>query len=153
LTAFEDANVPLLVFEFLGTTELLVIAFVALVVFGPRKLPELGRTLGKHLGEFKRASEDFKRTWEREVEVEKIERDLRIDTGARAALDAMPDNSASTTASDIEYHDETSNYYGASGDYPEETLSAEPQTIARSNASASPATAEAGDESRKHNWL
>jgi len=146
--------VPLLVFEFLGTTELLVIAFVALVVFGPRKLPELGRTLGKHLGEFKRASEDFKRTWEREVEVDKIERELRIDTEARAALDAMPDDSASTTTSAIEYQDETSNYYGASGDYPEDTPSAEPQTIARtSDASVSPATAEVGDESRKHNWL
>ena len=61
----------LLVFEFLGTTELLVIAVVALVLFGPRKLPEIGRTVGKAIGEFKRASDDFKRTWEYEVEVEK----------------------------------------------------------------------------------
>ncbi|HEX7315924.1 MAG TPA: twin-arginine translocase TatA/TatE family subunit [Pyrinomonadaceae bacterium] len=61
----------LLVFEFLGTTELLVIAVVALILFGPRKLPEIGRTVGKAMGEFKRASEDFKRTWEYEVEVEK----------------------------------------------------------------------------------
>jgi TatA/E family protein of Tat protein translocase len=60
----------LLVFEFLGTTELLVIAMVALLIFGPRKLPELGRTVGKWMAEFKRASEDFKRTWEYEVEVE-----------------------------------------------------------------------------------
>jgi TatA/E family protein of Tat protein translocase len=61
---------PLLVFEFLGTTELLVIALVALIIFGPRKLPEIGRTIGKGMAEFKRASEDFKRTWEYEVEVE-----------------------------------------------------------------------------------
>jgi TatA/E family protein of Tat protein translocase len=74
----------LFVFEFLGTTELLVIAFVALIIFGPRKLPELGRSLGKSLGEFKRASEDFKQTWEREVEVERIERELRIDTEIRS---------------------------------------------------------------------
>ena len=60
----------LLIFEFLGTTELLVIALVALVLFGPRKLPELGRSLGKSLAEFKRASDDFKRTWEYEVELE-----------------------------------------------------------------------------------
>ena len=60
----------LLVFEFLGTTELLVIAVVALVLFGPRKLPEIGRTVGKAIGEFKRASDDFKRTWEYEVEIE-----------------------------------------------------------------------------------
>ena len=61
----------LLVFEFLGTTELLVIAVVALVLFGPRKLPEIGRSVGKALGEFKRASDDFKRTWEYEVEIER----------------------------------------------------------------------------------
>ena len=61
----------LLVFEFLGTTELLVIAVVALILFGPRKLPEIGRTVGKAIGEFKRASDDFKRTWEYEVEIER----------------------------------------------------------------------------------
>ncbi len=60
----------LFVFEFLGTTELLVVAVVALILFGPRKLPEIGRTIGKGLAEFKRASDDFKRTWEYEVELE-----------------------------------------------------------------------------------
>ena len=58
---------PLLFFEFLGTTELLVIMVVALILFGPRKLPELGRSLGRSLGEFKRASDDLKRTWEKEA--------------------------------------------------------------------------------------
>lgn len=62
--------IVLLIFEFLGTTELLVIAFVALIIFGPRKLPEIGRTVGKSIAEFKRASDDFKRTWEYEVELE-----------------------------------------------------------------------------------
>ena len=70
---------PLLFLEFLGTSELLLIAVVALIVFGPRKLPEIGRTLGRSLAEFRRASEDFKRTWEREVELERIERDLRLE--------------------------------------------------------------------------
>ncbi|HVF44111.1 MAG TPA: twin-arginine translocase TatA/TatE family subunit, partial [Pyrinomonadaceae bacterium] len=60
----------LLIFEFLGTTELMVIALVALIIFGPRKLPEIGRTVGKSIAEFKRASDDFKRTWEYEVELE-----------------------------------------------------------------------------------
>ena len=64
-------HTSLLVFEFLGTTELLVIAVVALILFGPRKLPEIGRTVGKAMGEFKRASDDFKRTWEYEVEIER----------------------------------------------------------------------------------
>ena len=60
----------LLVFEFLGTSELLIIAVVAMIIFGPRKLPEIGRSVGRTLSEFKRASEDFKRTWEYEVELE-----------------------------------------------------------------------------------
>lgn len=60
----------LLVFEFLGTSELMIIAVVALIIFGPRKLPEIGRSLGRAMSEFKRASEDFKRTWEYEVELE-----------------------------------------------------------------------------------
>ena len=79
----------LFVFEFLGTTELLVILVVALVLFGPRRLPELGRTLGKSLGEFKRATDDFKRTWEREVEMDKLTREVRIDEEVREAREAL----------------------------------------------------------------
>jgi TatA/E family protein of Tat protein translocase len=67
-------HTPLFVFEFLGTTELLVIAVVALILFGPRKLPEIGRTVGRGIAEFKRASDDFKRTWEYEVEIDKRQR-------------------------------------------------------------------------------
>jgi TatA/E family protein of Tat protein translocase len=55
----------------LGFTELLFIFVIALIFFGPRKLPELGKSLGETLAGFKRASEDFKRSWEEEVEVEK----------------------------------------------------------------------------------
>lgn len=63
----------LFIFEFLGTTELMVILVVALVLFGPRRLPQMSRSLGKSLGEFKRASEEFKQTWEREVAMESVE--------------------------------------------------------------------------------
>jgi TatA/E family protein of Tat protein translocase len=68
----------LLFLESIGTTELLMILVVALIIFGPRKLPELGRSLGKGLGEFKRASDDFKQTWEREVSLESYERERKI---------------------------------------------------------------------------
>lgn len=57
----------LFIFEGLGTSELVLILVVALVIFGPRKLPQLSRSLGKSLANFKRASEDFKHTWEKEV--------------------------------------------------------------------------------------
>jgi len=63
----------LLILESLGSTELFFILIMALVFFGPRKLPQLSRTLGKHLAEFRRASEDFKRTWEREVALEDLQ--------------------------------------------------------------------------------
>ena len=69
----------LLFLESLGTTELLVILVVALVLFGPRKLPEMTRKFGKSLNEFKRASDEFKQTWEREVAMENVERDAAID--------------------------------------------------------------------------
>jgi sec-independent protein translocase protein TatA len=69
----------LLFLESIGTTELLVILVAALILFGPRKLPELSRSLGKSLSEFKRASDDFKRTWEREVAIERVEKEERIE--------------------------------------------------------------------------
>jgi len=54
----------------LGVPELLVIFVIALIVFGPRKLPELGKSLGKGLAEFRRASNDLRNTLEEEVKNE-----------------------------------------------------------------------------------
>ena len=59
-----------LILESLGATELLFILAIALIFFGPRKLPQLARSMGKGLAEFRKASDDFKRTWEREVALE-----------------------------------------------------------------------------------
>src|SRR5688500_3134226 len=50
---------------------------MALVFFGPRKLPQLSRSVGKNLAEFRKASEDFKRTWEREVAFEEANMEAR----------------------------------------------------------------------------
>jgi TatA/E family protein of Tat protein translocase len=54
----------------IGFPEMLIIAVVALIFFGPRKLPELGRSLGKSLSEFKRASNELRSTLEEEVRIE-----------------------------------------------------------------------------------
>jgi len=62
--------VVFLILESLGSTELLFILVMALVFFGPRKLPQLSRSMGKHIADFRRASEDFKRTWDREASLE-----------------------------------------------------------------------------------
>ena len=59
-------------FGSLGIPEMILIFIVALIVFGPKRLPEIGRTLGKALGEFKKATDDFKSTIEREVRVEEL---------------------------------------------------------------------------------
>lgn len=56
----------------LGGTEVLVIFGLALLLFGPKKLPEIGRTLGKTLAEFRRATMDFRVNLEREVELDKL---------------------------------------------------------------------------------
>lgn len=52
----------------LGMPELIMIMVLALLLFGPKKLPEIGKQVGKALGEFKRASNDLKRTIEDEME-------------------------------------------------------------------------------------
>ncbi len=54
----------------IGLPELLVIFVVALIVFGPRRLPELGKQLGKGLSEFKRASNELRNTLEEEIRLE-----------------------------------------------------------------------------------
>jgi Tat protein translocase TatB subunit len=60
----------LFILESIGTSELLLIGLVALIVFGPRKLPEFARMLGKARNEFRRTTDDFKQTWAREVDFE-----------------------------------------------------------------------------------
>ena len=57
-------------FGSLGMPEMLVILTIALIIFGPRKLPELGRSLGRSLQEFKRASNELKSTLDEEIRVD-----------------------------------------------------------------------------------
>jgi len=66
-------------FGTLGGPELFLIFVVALIVFGPRKLPEIGKSLGKMMAEFRRASNEFRSTIESEVEAEKIREAMRIE--------------------------------------------------------------------------
>ena len=72
----------------LGMPEMIFIFLLALVIFGPRKLPELGRQLGKALGEFKKASNEFKN--QLEVEMMNIELEERAKQPAEPSPRILP---------------------------------------------------------------
>ena len=76
-------------FGSIGMPELVVIFVIALIIFGPRKLPELGKSLGRSINEFKRASNELKSTLEEEVRLD--EQRTRSASTATAAPAAQPD--------------------------------------------------------------
>lgn len=83
----------------LGMPEIIMIFVVGLLLFGPRKMPQIGRSIGRALGEFRRASNEFKRTVEDEVAAEDIravEKDLKEikDAGADAIKKTIEDAAA-----------------------------------------------------------
>ena len=69
-------------FGSIGMPELIIILVIALIIFGPRKLPELGKSLGRSLNEFKKASNDLQNTLEQEI---KLEEQKETATAARKA--------------------------------------------------------------------
>jgi TatA/E family protein of Tat protein translocase len=87
-------------FGSIGMPELVIILVIALIIFGPRKLPELGRSLGRSIGEFKRASNELRNTLEEEIRVEekreqaakiRVEQDEAIAAAAPPSATATPD--------------------------------------------------------------
>jgi TatA/E family protein of Tat protein translocase len=95
----------------LGMWELVIIFVVALVVFGPRKLPELGKSLGKGLSEFRRASNELKNTLDEEIRLDEHRSanavpappvaaaapELADDTASDATSDAIPEGTPQET--------------------------------------------------------
>ena len=75
-------------FGSIGMPELIIIFVIALIIFGPRKLPELGRSLGKSLAEFKKASNELKSTLEEEIRLE--EQRSALDEKKAAVAAAQP---------------------------------------------------------------
>ncbi len=60
----------LFILEFIGTPELILIGIVALIFLGPRKLPQIAKKMGKVMADFRNTTNEFKSTWEREVDFE-----------------------------------------------------------------------------------
>jgi sec-independent protein translocase protein TatA len=81
-------------FGSIGMPELIVIFVIALIIFGPRKLPELGRTLGKSIQEFKKASNELRST---------IEEEIRLEEVRESAKPAAPVASTSTSATPVSH--------------------------------------------------
>jgi TatA/E family protein of Tat protein translocase len=94
-------------FGSIGMPELIIILVIALIIFGPRKLPELGRSLGRSIGEFKKASNELRSTLEEEIRIEE-QREQRTATraeqdsaiAAAATQPATPPPAAPTPPSD-----------------------------------------------------
>jgi Tat protein translocase TatB subunit len=73
----------LLIGETIGWQELIFIGILALIFLGPKKIPDLARTIGKYMAEFRRATSEFKSTWEEEVshikdEFMDMDKDMRM---------------------------------------------------------------------------
>jgi len=69
--------------------ELIIILVIALIIFGPRKLPELGKSLGRSLNEFKKASTDLQNTLEQEIKIEE-----QKEAAAKPVTTVVPDDHA-----------------------------------------------------------
>lgn len=67
----------LFILESIGTAELIMIGIIALIFLGPRKLPQIAKTIGKTMADFRNTTNEFKSTWEREVNFDEEEKALR----------------------------------------------------------------------------
>ena len=103
----------------IGMPEMVLILLIALIFFGPRKLPELGRSLGKSLNEFKKASNDLRSTLEDEIRVEEQKEQRAKVEAERTATPAPPAISATVV-----------------GETPAAEAPVQHETISRTNTSA-----------------
>ena len=84
-------------FGSLGFPELIVIFIIALIVLGPKKLPELGRSLGKSLSEFKRASNELRSTLDEEIRMDERKEKETAQASVATPAPALPPGPAPET--------------------------------------------------------
>ena len=118
----------------LGMGEVVVLVILALLIFGPKKLPELGKTFGKGMAEFKRASNELKSTFQREMDnIEHETRDVKS-----LARDVTSDINTS-------YYDDNDDDYYSDYDYGAGSTTST-SSASSSSADASATAAKAGSE-------
>jgi TatA/E family protein of Tat protein translocase len=141
----------LFIFEGLGTSELLLILIVALVLFGPRKLPQLSRSLGKSLANFKRASEDFKQTWEKEVARESAIKEALIGEAMLPEDRSILGESRDRSRAVLEASEESNSI----NSFPDSTSSTttDDSTLAQTSAASAPVDSPEAASTRKRDWL
>jgi sec-independent protein translocase protein TatA len=86
----------------IGMPELIVIFIIALIIFGPRKLPELGRSLGKSINEFKKASSELRSSLEDEIRIDEQKTRAQAQVQAQPAPVQAQTVAASAPAKDVE---------------------------------------------------
>jgi TatA/E family protein of Tat protein translocase len=74
----------------IGLPELIIILIVALLVFGPKKLPDLAKSLGKGMAEFKKAADDFKSTINTDLHVDLDKEETHSPEGTPTAATSLP---------------------------------------------------------------
>ncbi|MBS1812865.1 MAG: TatA/E family twin arginine-targeting protein translocase [Acidobacteria bacterium] len=138
----------------LGMPEIMIILVIALIVFGPRKLPELGKSLGKAMGQFKRASEDFKRTWEQEVDLEKTRSSIAA-TSESGGTEHSSNYDANHHSYDGSYDPYNSEYgYNAPSDAETATATAPlTESVEPATAEAAATPAQAANKSQPGQWI
>ena len=123
----------------IGAQELIIIFVIALIVFGPRKLPQLGKSLGRSIGEFKRASNELRSTLEQEIRVEETRKEIMepIETISNEAKEAVK------KATELDMDDLAADVDDATGDTPPvETASTDSKTQPVEATSTEPVKAE-----------
>lgn len=128
----------LLILESIGTSELILIGVIALIFLGPRKLPQIAKTIGKTLAEFRSTTNEFKATWEREVNFEEEQKALKSTFDEKPVARDAP--AAGTIAPEIKPAD------------PEKFRDAA-AAAAAGDAEAEPPADTKDDLSDKQNWL
>lgn len=119
----------------LGWTEMFFIVVFALIVFGPRKLPDIARTLGQAVAQLRRASEEFKHTWEAEAtrdllkEKQELQQQLNAVTNTVNSPVEEDDDDATTSAADFSAGAPPVSNASAPG----QTDDAQPETLPKSS--------------------